>query len=225
MIQISVFVFLILLQALVITTAVIIYLVYRNSKLKEQSAESESDDENDEAETSQPLPYVISYLAAEMEATKQQLAAQTQEENQSDQASDPIALRIEYLQLEQVWASNQERDENFWNALNDRMQELLGKFASQAQETEFISTLPMDDQDKILSQELIDNQVNTIKALKEMLSMADLDTEKSKSLKDSVEQLSQTNLELTHCVAVLEDENGFLRKQVETLVGDKPSSE
>ena len=222
MIQISVYIFLIILQSLVISLAVIIFLVYRNSKLKELSTAPVPEPE---PEAQVQTPDAGAYLASEAEATKLQLSTTAVDSEHEDLRSNPIALRVEYLQLEQMWASNHERDENFWSALGDRMQELLEKFAGQQQADGSTSVLPMDDQDKILSQDLINNQVQTIEALKELIAQADLDAEKSRSLQDSVEQLSQTNLELTHCVAVLEDENGFLRNQVETLVAHKPEEQ
>lgn len=212
MIEIHAIIFLIVLQILVLAVAAIVFLFYRISRLKQPLIQAE---EPQATEVAQKPSGPDEYFTSEIEYTKQQTGNTSADEEKNKH----LSLRTDYLQLEKIWAGTKDRDENFWSALHERMDDLLSKYFAPVQNE--ATAQQSSDQDKIGTQEIINNQTETIESLKKIIADTVTDEKKGKALQASVEKLSQTNFELNHCVAVLEDENGFLRKELENLAATK----
>jgi predicted RNase H-like nuclease (RuvC/YqgF family) len=79
-----------------------------------------------------------------------------------------------------------------------------------------------ENDDASSSEYLFEQQSKTIEHLKEFISslLSNIDPKAlpNKELDSHFEKLEQDNIQLVHCVAILEDENGFLRDQIEALL-------
>ena len=68
------------------------------------------------------------------------------------------------------------------------------------------------------TQQLFDEQLSTIENLKAAIAAAVAHPETIEALQNQLDKLGRTARELTFCVAILEDENLFLRDQVRALL-------
>lgn len=80
----------------------------------------------------------------------------------------------------------------------------------------------VEENDDASSEYLLEQQSKTIEHLKEFISrlLSNIDPKAlpNKELDSHFEKLEQDNIQLVQCVAILEDENGFLRDQIEALL-------
>lgn len=83
-------------------------------------------------------------------------------------------------------------------------------------------TVSLEVNDDVGSSSLLEQQSKTIEHLKAFINdlLAKLDPKSlpNNELETHFSQLEQDNIQLEHCIMVLEDENGFLRDQIEALL-------
>lgn len=201
MVQIHAFVFLLILQALLVVGGLAAYWFYKSRRPAADAPPATA------AATTTP-PDLSAYLTAELKVCETQRAATKQEAD----ALDWLGLRIAWLRLEQTWISKKDRDAAFWQEVEQQVRALVPPAAP------VVAVNSADRAEPVDVTRLIKEQDQTIGVLLEQIIHDVTDVEKQKQLVTRIEQLARTNRELSFCVAILDDENKFLRDQVKALV-------
>lgn len=182
------------------------------------------------------------YLSAEAEASRARAGAQPGDNDQASAAASAsawLALRADLLQLESLLAKQTERDEVFWESLAGRMSALLASHglhaatpvppvaedvqsstesapAFVAPASEELESVPSDEDDLGIKR-LLSEGVETIGGIKTYINRVITDSEPKAEAMHTIDRLGRCYGELAQCVAVLEDENVFLRNQIAAL--------
>ena len=214
MINVSLIVVLLVLQALLVSVLLAMYAFFRARRL---SALLEV------ARHSVAAPPVVvqdgpaQYLATQLQHTRERLGgldSNPEEGVSSGNAAGRLALRAELLQIETEWAGEKEHDDASWERLDTRMQVLLAQFVPAPAPP----VAKSEGQEKVDTKQLFDEQHATIEQLKAAVAAAVSSPDAIESLQVQLDRLGRTARELTFCVAILEDENLFLRDQVAALL-------
>jgi hypothetical protein len=212
MIKISLVVFLLVLQALLLSMVLAVFALFRVRRLTARLAGRHA--------TSDPGPGVLSdaahYLAMELQHTRGRLdgLGGVPASGAADGAVQRLAWRAEWLQMEAEWAGQTEHDDAAWNRLDERLQALFRQGASAGLAPPPSASV---DQDEAKTKRLFDEQRVTLEQLKAQLAAAVTDPDKSETLQQQLDRLGHTARELTFCVTILEDENLLLHNQVRAL--------
>ncbi|MGD8784355.1 MAG: hypothetical protein PVG75_07945, partial [Thioalkalispiraceae bacterium] len=129
---------------------------------------------------------------------------------------DCLLLRKKYLELEKELLGNTEREDNFWANLSANLRRII-------QDCYLVKRLKLKE-----IKEDAEEEINELKTIMEEQTeefeslLAGLDSDSNvieiAAVKDKLSTLSRSHKELSHCIAVLEDENQFLRNQIRGLL-------
>lgn len=225
MIQVTLYYVLVLLEAVVVLAAFSGYLLLR---LRHASARTKQ-----VRPKSRPqVPFeprvarldIVQYLARELERT----SARVRHAQPGSDIALWLDLRAAVLQLEKEWSQQDDRSEIFWRALAGRLERL-------ARDHNLIPVpRPLKERkdDEPGLADVIERQQHTISFLKKYIHDVLTQVGRRKELGPAVDEefarLEHTNHELQQCVAVLEDENQFLREQIASFLalegGDQNAS-
>ena len=210
MIKISLVVFLLVLQALLVFILLAVFALFRVRRLTARLAANR-----------RPVPPppiaeapkdAAQYLATELQRTRQRLESLGGSTGADSSSTGRLTLRAELLQMEAEWAGLPEHNDEAWNRMDARMQALLTRAATAS------SANPAAKKNEAATKQLLDEQLAAIEGLKAAMATAASHPEAGLILQTQFEQLSRTARELTFCVTILEDENQFLRDQVRALL-------
>lgn len=159
------------------------------------------------------------YLTAEIKLTQSRFDMFYKEDDlQESEFAEPdwLLLRKNYLDLEKTLLSSAEREDDFWVSIGDKLKSIL-------------SSCHLVKRIKL--KEVQEDEEDEVKELKSLLkSQYDdfddlylkLEGEKSEAevaeLKQKMKDIIRSHTELSHCLYILEDENMFLRDQIQGLL-------
>lgn len=235
MINLSLFWLLALLELMVvllIAIGVLAWRLHRKVKGKDRIAFIDGADTH---------PTAALYLQAEVAKTRTHLESTAGDSGAADGVADPgqaaLALRVALLEVEAELSDSQPetRDAGYWQNLANRLGEIVaatGYSTQQAAAAESTAPAPasaaatktvflMGEEDASVTG-LVEQQAKTIDFLRnyvqELLDQHGHEPSPEPEIAGKFEQLEKANKELSSCVAVLEDENEFLRDQIAALL-------
>ncbi len=216
MINMNVYVYAGLLQLLIVLVLLSLFLYFRIRQLKHRLGQKQV-----RVRELEQKPDAGQYLATETKLTRGRYEATTAfqegEPNPGDK-SFLCALRADFLELEHELAGKVERDESFWKQVEEKLGAILKAHKLSAPRAPQPLSATSSLEDSPATQTIIDSQGVLIDSIKERIGRAVPDEGVREALEIQVDILAQNNRELSDCVAMLEDENGFLRTQVRALV-------
>lgn len=196
MIEISVAMFLVLLEALFVAVALMVYWFMKARRVARQNAARHQ---------APAAPKVTDYLDQELQQTRARL------KTADGSAAAGLKLRAAYLEFERGCAGQSRRDEPFWTALSERLLALGTSSRPSAADADAARVLAAKSVD---TRALIESTAREIDKLKERVAHVVTDPQQGHELLEQIDQLGRVNRELADCVAVLEDENDLLRSRV-----------
>ena len=129
---------------------------------------------------------------------------------------DRLKLRKNFLEMEKELLNHNEREDVFWFDLNKKIEQLLGD--SNLVKRLKIKAVSEDDEDEQKEMKmLLKSQYDHFDDIFAGLDGAKSEAEISE-LKDKLLAVIRSHTELAHCVYILEDENVFLRNQIQGLL-------
>lgn len=219
--------FLVLLELLLLSIGVGVYLYFWGRRQKVNNSMQVS------KVSAEKNPDAGQYLLTEEKLTRNRHAAITSATNLDDHvaaAGAALALRADYLQMEHDLNALEARDDAFWLSFDERLRALLDRHALQKAITllEAAPLLPKSreakNEDAEQLKELVGAQVDTIKNLRWRLTEAIGDDLKRQEFEAQIDHIEHTNKEMTGCVSILENENEFLRNQIAELLKQQESA-
>jgi len=200
---------------LLVFSSLILYFLWRNSvkKLKASLATAAT-----QTETS-PSASVEHYLATEIKLTESRfdlLYKNADHENVEVVEADLLTLRTHYLNLEKELLDTMEREDVFWTNLAKKLRRTL-------HDCHLVKRLKLKAASEDAEEEIkelravMEAQQGELENLLSGLENEDSELEQE-TLKEKLTTLSQSHKELSHCIAILEDENQFLRNQIKGLL-------
>jgi hypothetical protein len=225
MIQVRLYYFLMVLEAFVVLAAFSGYLLLRLRRV---------------AARTKPVPFksrpqvpfeptvarldIVQYLARELERT----SARVRHAQPGSDIALWLDLRAAVLQLEKEWSQQDDRSEIFWSALAGRLKRLVRDHNL----IPLAKALKDRQDDEPGLADVVERQQHTIAFLKkyihDVLTEVGRRSELGPVVDNEFARLEHTNHELQQCVAVLEDENQFLREQIASFLalegGDQNAS-
>jgi len=225
MIQVTLYSFLLLLEALVVLAAFTGYLLLRlhhvAARTKQRSSKSRP------PAPSEPKVArldIVQYLTRELERT----SARVRHAQPGSDIALWLDLRAAVLQLEKEWSQQDDRSEIFWRALAGRLERLVRDHNL----IPLAKALKDRQDDEPGLADVVERQQHTIAFLKKYIHDVLTEVGRRSELGPVVDKefarLEHTNHELQQCVAVLEDENQFLREQIASFLalegGDQNAS-
>ena len=220
MVKISLVVFLLVLQLLLVSVLLAVFAMLKVRKLSTRLAAKRAAPAQPPTQATGASNDVTHYLATELQRTRgrlEGLGGATPGAGASASAAGRLALRAELLQMEAEWAGQTEHDAAAWSRLDQRLQGLLAQDAA-APMPPAPSAAPAGGSDVVETKGLFDEQHATIEQLKADIAAAVSSSDATESLQAKLDKLGRTARELTFCVSILEDENQFLRDQVQALL-------
>ncbi|MDH5370971.1 MAG: hypothetical protein OEW99_13160 [Gammaproteobacteria bacterium] len=216
MVSISGITFFIIIQTLIVFVILSAFLFFllrsKNKKIKAlANTVSEFNDVS-------PLASVEYYLTAEIKLIEGRFALLYSEEDLLKEyfgEADWLSLRRGFLEIEKALLKNDNLD-NFWIAIGDNFKNIL-KINHLVKRIK-VKEVNEDDEDdvkemKILLKSQYDDFDNLYAEMEGAKSEAEV-----KQLKEKLSSIIRSHTELTHCVYILEDENLFLRNQINELL-------
>jgi len=209
--QVTTYYFLALLEAVVVLVAFSGYLLLRLRQISVRIKRLPSTPKSQRlAEPRVARVDIVQYLARELERTSARV--------RGAQSGSDIALwlnlRAAVLQLEKEWSLQDDRSEIFWRALAGRLERLVRDHGLVPLAK--LSRTQKDNEPGLV--DVVERQKYTIAFLKkyihDVLTQVGRRQELGPAVDKEFERIERTNHELEQCVAVLEDENQFLREQL-----------
>ena len=161
---------------------------------------------------------IVQYLARELERT----SARVRGAQGGSEISLWLNLRAAVLQLEKEWSLQDDRSEIFWRALAGRLERLVRDHGL----VPLAKPPKAQKDDEPGLADVVERQKHSISFLKkyihDVLAQVDRRQELGPAVDKEFERLERTNHELEQCVAVLEDENQFLREQIAAFLESAP---
>lgn len=217
MINIGQFPFIIIIQTitfLVLLSAFLLFLLRsKNKQLKEliPTTKGHGDVSSDAS--------IEHYLTAEIKLTQSRFDMFYKEDDlQESEFSEPdwLLLRKNFLALEKEQLSSAERDDDFWVNIGANLKSLLS--SSNLVKRIKLKEAQEDEEDERKEMKLLlKSQYDDFDDL-----YLKLEGEKSEAevaeLKEKMKSIIRSHTELSHCLHILEDENMFLREQIQGLL-------
>ena len=220
MVKISLVVFLLVLQVLLVSVLLAVFALLKVRKLSTRLAAKRAPPAQPPTQATGAPNDVTHYLATELQRTRgrlEGLGGAALGAGASASIAGRLALRVELLQMEAEWAGQTGHDDAAWNGLDERLRGLLARDAV-APMSPAPSAASAGGSDVVETKSLFDEQHTTIEQLKADIAAAVTNSEVTESLQAKLDKLGRTARELTFCVSILEDENQFLRDQVQALL-------
>jgi len=200
---------------LLIFSSIILYFLWRNSQKKLKTCLATTNNENEQS----PSASVEHYLAAEIKLNDGRFELLYEDKDHDDieiVEPDWLSLRSRYLELEKEFLDSIEREDEFWANLGKKLRRIL-------QDCHLVKRLKLkaaneDAEEEIKElREVMEAQQSELDDLLSGLGSDDTELEQE-ALKEKLTTLSNSHKELSHCIAILEDENKFLRDQIKGLL-------
>lgn len=220
MVKISLVVFLLVLQLLLVAVLLAVFALFKIRQLSARLARQRAAPGASSVSIAGESKDIAQYLAVELQRARGRLENQggaTPGAGASASSAGRLALRVELLQIEEEWARHAEHDDAAWSELDERLRRLLAQDAV-APLSPAPSSATAGGSDVIETKVLFDEQHMTIEQLKADIAATGANPEATKLLQAKLDKLGRTARELTFCVSILEDENLFLRDQVQALL-------
>lgn len=185
------------------------------SRLKKLSQGNESDADTNYAS---PDASTESYLTTEIKITEsrfEQLYANSGIESAEITEGDILLLRKYLLEFEKEQLVTKEREEDFWLNLFKSVLQIV-KNLKLAKRQKPVASDSDEDEIKELKN-LLEQQVSELENAMSVLEQ-DQGESNEEELKKKLLSISRSHKELSHCVYLLEDENMFLRDQIQSLL-------
>ena len=224
MIELSIFTFLALLEGIVVLLIIMGVLLWRtrHSGGRDRIAYIDGSDTH-------PTPAL--YLESEVAKTRNHLDSLTTEKADKPPA---LSLRAGLLKIEAELSQHlpEQRDRKFWQGLADQLGGILESTGYRAQPPDTTPVVvrgapgaptgSLLDEADVTVTGLVEQQAKTIDYLRnyiqELLDQHGHQPSPDPGITDKFDDLERANKELSSCVAVLEDENEFLRGQIAALL-------
>lgn len=221
MIQLSLFSFLALLEVIAVLLVLLGILVWRLRRMRIERRIQFID-------ATEEHPTASLYLDSEAAKTRtfvESLGAQPQAEPSAPALRAALGLRAGLLRQESVLAGKGAdagavtRDSAAWEALARQIDATLKTegFSQQRQQSHEIH-----GEDTVASEAIVAQQTRTIQHLRgyiqQLLEKLGHQPLPDNTIQERFDELERANSELSQCVAVLEDENSFLRDQIAELL-------
>lgn len=218
MVQLSLFSFLALLEVMAVLLLALGYMIWRLRRLRAGRTRIQFIDASED----HPAPAL--YLDREAAVTRtfvEGLRAQPRAEPGDPELRAALAVRAGLLKEESVLAARPavERDAAAWKAL---AQQVAATLTAEGFGTRQEQAAAVYGEDTAATETTIAQQTRTIEHLREYIQQL---LEKlghaplpDKHILERFDELEHANRELNQCIAVLEDENSFLRDQIAALL-------
>jgi len=218
MITMSEIVFIIMVQSKIILGLLVVFLLYLIHVKNKKFAKLNNEVRN-RTEVS-PTASVEHYLTAEIKLTQGRFDSLYTEKDLSAlllEEPDLLFLRQNILEIEKNFLSAAEREEDFWLELNKKFKEVLKK-ANLVKRIKIKEVTPDEAGDEREDMTLLlKSQHNFFEELQNDLTGEKNEAE-VKQLSEKLTAVARSHTELSHCIYVLEDENTFLRNQIQSLL-------
>ncbi len=200
---------------LLIFSSLILYFLWRNSQNKLKTCLATTDNNNEQSASAS----VEHYLATEIKLTDGRFDLLYQDKDHEDLEivePDWLSLRSRYLELEKEFLDSAEREDAFWANLGKKLRRIL-------QDCHLVKRLKLKAANEDAEEEIkelravMEAQQGELDHLLSGFESDDTELEQD-VLKEKITTLSNSHKELSHCIAILEDENQFLRKQIKGLL-------
>lgn len=196
------------------TSVIFFFLWFRaKNKLRNQASKITA------MEQTSPVSSLQHYLSTEIKLTKGRfdlLFKDADRQHVDIIEPDWLLLRNKYLELELSFLGSQDRNDPFWTSLGKSLRQILNDCYMVKRLK--LKTAEADANEEIHDlKSIINSQNEELESL-----LAGLENEESKielkNVKQKLDVLSRSHKELSHCIAILEDENFFLRNQISGLL-------
>lgn len=209
--------FIIIIQSIIVLTVLSVFLFFL-LRLKNKKIKTLMSGVNEHKNIS-PTASVEHYLTTEIKLTQGRFDLLYPDDDlQGEFFSEPdrLILRRNFLEMEKELLNHNERADVFWFDLNKNIKKILGEHNLVKRLK--IKEIKEDDDDeqkemKILLKSQYDDFDNIFAGLEGAKNEAEIS-----ELKDKLQVVIRSHTELAHCIFILEDENSFLRKQVNELL-------
>lgn len=171
------------------------------------------------AQEQSPLASVEFYLTAEIKLIEGRFELLFTEEDlltEDFTEADWLKLRKDFLEIEKSLLTEQDQLHMLWADIGD-------KFKNTLNENNLVKRIQVkeineeDDEEEVKEMKtLLKSQYDDFESLYEELN-GEKNEEEVAQLKDKLKSIIRSHTELTHCIHILEDENGFLRNQIGEL--------
>lgn len=222
MVNISEITFVIIVQVIVMLLMLAVFLWFLlRSKNKKIKALQLAGREVKKEEGASPLASVEYYITAELKLAETRFDMLFKEEELLEpefSEADWITLRKKFLEIEKSLLMSENRLDNFWLFLGDKLRKLL-------KETHLVKRINTkesregDDDDVKEMKSLLKSQYDDFDSMYLELEGEKTD-EEIKELKARLTKIIRNHTELSHCIHMLESENSFLRDQIQGLVAE-----
>lgn len=198
--------FLIIQTIILLACSTVIFLfLWRNSRKKLSQYKISVEDQ----EEVPPTVSIEHYLTTEIKLTEGRFDLLFKDEDREHTdivEPDCLVLRKKYLELEKEILETTDREDPFWASLGKNLRRML-------EDCHLVKRLKLKAT-KEGAEEEIQQLQSIMEAQNEELDslLAGLNSE------DDELELEALKEKLSHCISVLEDENGFLRKQIKGLL-------
>lgn len=218
MITMSEIAFILMIQAKIILAVLVVFLFYlihvKNKQFKQLKNELQT-----RTEVS-PTASTEHYLTAEIKLTLGRFDSLYSEKDLSSLSlaePDWLFLRQNILEIEKDLLSATEREEDFWLGMGKKYTGILKK-ANLVKRIKVKEVAPDEAGDEREDMTLLLQSQHSV--FEELQN--DLVGEKNEAeiikLSDKLKAVARSHTELSHCIYVLEDENTFLRNQIQGLL-------
>jgi hypothetical protein len=217
MIRIHAFVFVALLELLVVFVALWLLWFFKARTLNRRLAALRS------TAADEPVDHEAAYFAKQLAATRAQIDLLAK--GGPDVPLSGLRLRLDYLNLEHDFAQNRQRDAEFWIGVQERIDALriahapsapadtvAASVASQAAEGDEADDPQKDPPTAATRASVIEEFRTALAAL-----LAD-QQQQSPEMLVHADRLMRCSRELAMCMSILEDDNTFLREQLKAAV-------
>lgn len=217
MISFGVIPFIIIIQLIILLFILVAFLLYllsvKNKELQTQKNVPKSSEE------ASPIASVEFYLTAEIKLIESRFDLLFNEEDLKSEVSseaDWLVLRKGFLEIEKELLTTTDRVEAFWIDVGVKFQELLRE--CHLVKRIIVKEIQEDDEDEIKEmKQLLKSQYDDIDSL--YLNLEGEKTEEEvKKIREKLSGIIRSHTELSHCIYILEDENMFLRDQIQGLL-------
>lgn len=218
MVQLSLFSFLALLEAMAVLLLALGYLIWRQRRLRAGQTRIQFIDASED----HPAPAL--YLDREAARTRtfvEGLRAQPEAEPGEPALRSALAVRAALLRDESALAGRPtaERDADAWTLLAQQVETALAKAGFTTCQNKVGEIY---GEDTGATEAIIAQQTRTIEHLREyiqqLLEKLGHEPLPDQHVLERFDELERANRELNQCIAVLEDENAFLRDQIAALL-------
>ena len=218
MVTMSEITFIIIIQAVILLSILVAVLLY-TARLKNKKLVTLKNEVHTRPDVS-PTASAEYYLTAEIKLTLNRFDLLYTEKDLADlllAEPDWLFLRKNLLEIEKDFLSTTNREEDFWLEVGRKYKAIL-KSANFVKRIKVKEVTPDEEGDEREDMNiLLKSQHSVFEELQSDL-MGEKSEEEINQLSEKLTAVARSHTELSHCIYVLEDENTFLRNQIQSLL-------